>query len=107
MGGRALVGVEVEERRDGTVLITVVGELDVHTRLGLARALARHESSRVLLDLERIEFADSAGLNAVMGASSAAARAGGSVEIVAVSPAVRRLLSLTKAGVHLLRKNAS
>ena len=86
------------------MVITVTGELDVHTRLLLARSLARHEDRRVLLDLGAVDFADTAGLNAIIGAGTAAARAGGSVEIVAVSDVVRRLLKLTNAGGALLPK---
>jgi len=106
VGARTPVRVDVAERRDGAVLIRVTGELDVHTRLLLARSLARHEDRRVLLDLAGVEFADTSGLTSIIGAESAAARAGGSVEIVAVSDVVRRLLKLTSAGSALLRRSA-
>ena len=102
VGPRTPVRVDVAERRDGAVAITVSGELDVHTRLLLARALARHEDRRVLLDLRGVEFADSAGLTAVTTAASAAARAGGTVELVGTSDAIRRLLRLTRSGERLL-----
>ena len=102
MGARTPVRVDVAERRDGAVVITVAGELDVHTRLLLARSLAHNEDRRVLLDLSGVEFADTAGLAAITGAASAAARAGGSVEIAAVSTTVRRLLQLTRTGTRLL-----
>jgi anti-anti-sigma factor len=100
---RLPVNVDVKERRDGTVCIRVTGELDVATRLLLARSLSRHEAQRVLLDMAGVTFADSAGLTAVVGAESAAARAGGSVELVAASDVVRRLLKLTNARGSLLR----
>lgn len=95
--------VDVQDRADGSVLIRVIGELDVATRLLLARALTRHQTQRVLLDLAEVDFADTSGLTAVIGADSAATRVGGSVELVAVSPVVRRLLRLTSAGGSLLR----
>lgn len=99
--------VRVDEHQGGSVVITVEGELDVHTRLHLARALGRHEHRQVHLDLSGVTFADSAALAAILSANRAATRAGGSVEVVAVSPTVRRLLRLINGGGPMLKRLAS
>jgi anti-anti-sigma factor len=103
----AAATVQVDEQGDGSVAISVAGELDANTRLLLARALGRHERRHVVLDLAAVTFADSAGLNAIIAAHSAATREGGTLEIVAVSSNVRRLLRLTNAGGALLKRIAS
>lgn len=49
-------------RSDGTLLLTAVGEIDMTNTDVLAEALDA-EQGPVLLDLTRVEYLDSAGLN--------------------------------------------
>ena len=86
---------EVERGAPGEVTVRVVGELDLVTAPILRDELGRHEDSgtRVVLDLSRLEFVDSTGLVLLM----ETAGDGGNIAVRRdVSPAVRRLLDVTR-----------
>ncbi|GGW60520.1 anti-anti-sigma factor [Streptomyces lucensis JCM 4490] len=51
-----------QRRRDGTVLLTVAGEIDLSNSAELARTLDRF-SGGVVIDLTAVDYLDSAGLN--------------------------------------------
>ena len=77
------------------VTVRVVGELDLVTAPLLRDEIGRHQDSgsRVILDLSRLEFLDSTGLVLLM----ETAGNGGSIALRRdVSPAVRRLLDVTR-----------
>jgi anti-anti-sigma factor len=82
-------------------LIEVAGELDRSTVAILESHLARAELSsrgRVLVDLGRVAFLDSAGLRALLRAAD-----GDGIRVLAPSRAVMRILELTGTGDHLPR----
>jgi anti-sigma B factor antagonist len=97
-----------EEQRDGMLVLSVSGELDLATAPDLCMRLTRLRMARrpvVVIDLTDLRFCDSTGLRALLGEAREARIAGGRLSVI-VPPgsAVRRLLDLTGAdevlGVH-------
>ncbi|MGA9858660.1 MAG: STAS domain-containing protein [Solirubrobacteraceae bacterium] len=84
-------------RHEDEALVMLRGELDLSTAPALAHQLACREvtqASTVLIDLERLQFADLAGLDPLV-AFALPERPGLRVSFTPGSPAVRRLLSIT------------
>jgi anti-anti-sigma factor len=84
---------------DGTV-VSVSGDVDICTASPLEDVLLRtmHERGpRLLLDLSGVSFMDCAGLRAIMTTRRRAELRGGSVRLIAVSAAVRRIVDLAGA----------
>jgi anti-anti-sigma factor len=83
-------------RDDATATITVTGEIDLETSGALHDALTRvYECPAVHLDLSAVEYMDSTGLRTVLVAKGEVERAGGSLDIVAASSIVSRLIEIT------------
>jgi anti-anti-sigma factor len=87
------------EREGEIAVVRAAGELDLATAPQLVRAISKacdgRPPPRVLVDLEAIEFCDSAGLRALMGAAhEVEVRAGRLVVAVAPGGAVDRLLEI-------------
>ena len=81
---------------DGTVVV-VSGEVDVCTEVSLQQALLRimrEHGARLLLDVSGVSFMDCAGLRALLMTRRLAAMRGGSVCLIAESPAVHRIIDL-------------
>jgi len=53
-------------------------------------------STRIVLDLSRVEFADSSGLSTVLACVNGARRRGGEVALLSPMPRVRALIELTR-----------
>jgi anti-sigma B factor antagonist len=80
-------------------VISVGGEVDMHTAAGLEQALqhAMQTSACLVVDLTQVTFIDSSGLGVLIGARRRATAAGGSLSLVRPPAIVRKLL----AGTHL------
>ena len=95
-----LLRIEQREER-GVSVIEAHGELDLSTAPELAARLdaaRRHGvAPRVVVDLTDLEFCDSTGLRALLGAATEVRRAGGRLVVVPGAGAVLRLLSITGA----------
>lgn len=90
-------------RRPGYVLVAAAGEIDISTvpRLrGVLRTVTAG-GRRVIVDLDQVSFIDATGLGALAGAAGRAAAAGGSLNVTAATPHIRRLLAITGLD-HLL-----
>ena len=84
---------------DGTV-VSVSGDVDICTVTALEdvlRRTMRERSPRLLLDLSEVSFMDCAGLRAIVMIRRHAQLRGGSVRLIAVSAAVRRIVDLAGA----------
>ncbi|RAY14611.1 anti-anti-sigma factor [Actinomadura craniellae] len=82
----------------GHVVVTAIGELDLYTAPRLQTALAgllRTDVDRVVVDLSGVEFCDSTGMNVLLSAMKRIKERGGTFELVAPRPAVRRILQVT------------
>ncbi|WP_028808107.1 STAS domain-containing protein [Streptomyces canus] len=82
---------------DGITVLGLDGEIDHQSVGGLTHALARADAAvgqRVVIDLSRVTFMDSSGVNALIAAFQAAGAAGGWLRLVVVRGAVLRTLQL-------------
>ena len=85
----------------GATVLSVSGEIDLHTAPGLRAALepavqaAREQGTAVVVDLSAVSFLDSTGLGELVGAHKALAESGERLHVVAVGDRVPRLLGLT------------
>ncbi|GAA4060586.1 STAS domain-containing protein [Actinomadura miaoliensis] len=82
----------------GNAVVTATGELDLYTAPRLQAALAgllREPVDRIVVDLSGVEFCDSTGMNVLLAAMKRLKEQGGSLELAAPRPAVRRILQVT------------
>jgi len=91
--------IDLSSEQDGTVQIfRLTGSLDVATSPTLRAALleaAGHEGHSLIVDLTHLEFLDSTGLGALIGAHRRASEQKGSLRIVAPEGQILRLLRIT------------
>ncbi len=93
------LNIDVSTAKDGAVTIFALGgSLDIATsptlRAALMEAADRNEHE-IVVDLSDMEFLDSTGLGALIGAHKRAAEHGGSVRLVAHEGQILRLLRIT------------
>jgi anti-anti-sigma factor len=86
-----------DEQAELTVL-SVTGEIDMHTAGALREQVEGLGISggTLVLDLAGVGFVDSSGLGALLGIKKEQDRAGGRLMLSRVSPAVTRLIEITK-----------
>ena len=95
---RPAVDVEVQRLLTGVVLVQVRGSIDAATAPGMESELinttltGRNQPPCLLLDLSGVTFLDHAGLDALLHFQDRVAAASGTVELLAPSPSVVRLL---------------
>jgi anti-sigma B factor antagonist len=93
------LSIDVKSARDGLVqLFSLAGSLDIATSPTLRAALmeaADRANHEIIVDLATLEFLDSTGLGALIGAQKRAAEHGGSVRLVAQEGQILRLLRIT------------
>ncbi|MFF5447609.1 STAS domain-containing protein [Streptomyces sp. NPDC012888] len=90
--------IEVLVRDSGTAVLTVGGELDVDTATSLHHHMANqflHGRRHVVLDLSRLDFMDSSGLNVLIKAGREARATSAHLHLAAPTPAVRSLFEIT------------
>ncbi|MCY1144223.1 STAS domain-containing protein [Actinoplanes sp. Pm04-4] len=84
---------------DGSVHLSVVGEIDIATvedfEEALARAIAIDGAPRVVVDFSEVTFCDSSGLAALDRCCEQASHRGLQLRLVRPQRGVRRLLELT------------
>lgn len=85
-------------RPGATVLLEVIGELDVATAPVLTTTVRDAGCPLVVLDLRRLQFMDAAGVHAILDAGDRARRDGRRLVVVPASPRVHAILELTGAG---------
>jgi len=87
----------VEERRDGVLVLALAGRLGAASAASVAAAVARavgHGHPRLVIDLEGVDYASSAGLHALTTAVEACARADGALALCGLADPVRIALDL-------------
>jgi anti-sigma B factor antagonist len=91
--------IDVSTARNGHVqLFALSGSLDIATSPSLRAALleaAEHGHHDIVVDLSRLEFVDSTGLGALIGAHKRATEKSGSIRLVAIEGQILRLLRIT------------
>jgi anti-anti-sigma factor len=96
--------VRVIDNPDGTVVVTVRGNLDVDSAGGLLSALDSaldRPVPRIVVDLSGLEFCDSTGLSAFVVGQNRVVNAGGWLRLAAPSEWVGRLLHTVGLAKHL------
>jgi anti-sigma B factor antagonist len=89
------------ERRDAedVAVVAVRGELDLEgapdLRLALIEAIDENPGRRVVVDLEAVDFLDSAGLGVLVGGLKRARSNDGDLALVATGRSVLKVLELT------------
>jgi anti-anti-sigma factor len=84
------------QRDDASATITVTGEIDLETSGALHDALiGAYQCREVHLDLSGVDYMDSTGLRTVLVAKDEIERAGGSLDVIAASSIVSRLIEIT------------
>ena len=80
-------------------LVTLAGSIEGNEgqslRLGLSERIEAGRT-RMLLDMESVDFIDSTGLSALIGALKATRRTGGNIGLLNPAPTVRSVLELTR-----------
>ncbi|UXX98092.1 STAS domain-containing protein (plasmid) [Streptomyces sp. AD2-2] len=86
----------VTTESDGIRVISVEGEIDHHNGPVLQQALqaSADRGPRVVLDMQRVQFMDSSGINLLLAAHHGLTQAGGWLRLVAPSAAVLRPIRL-------------
>lgn len=103
MGERdpAILTIEVDEPSDGLFVVTLAGELDIASaaeppeRIG---ALRSNGPFRVVVDLTRLAFVDSSGLNGIVEAARAVEANGGWIVFAGASPHVAHVFAIVRLG---------
>jgi anti-sigma B factor antagonist len=85
------------KREDGATVIVLRGDLDLSTAPDLREALVEviDEGARIVIDMEAIDFLDSAGLGILVGGLKRARTNGGELELVCSSHAVLKPIEIT------------
>ncbi|UWP78448.1 STAS domain-containing protein [Dactylosporangium fulvum] len=88
--------VAVSNRKDGTVLVTVSGTIDIDTAPALRSAmegLLDDGRNRIVVDLSGVDFCDSVGLGTFAYSHNHCVEHGGFLRLAAPSPFLARLLA--------------
>jgi anti-sigma B factor antagonist len=85
------------KREDGATVLVLRGDLDLSTAPDLREALVEviDEGARIVIDMEAIDFLDSAGLGILVGGLKRARTNGGELELVCSSHAVLKPIEIT------------
>ncbi len=93
------LSIDVTSANDGAIqLFALSGTLDIATSPTLRAALmeaAERDNHEIIVDLTQLEFLDSTGLGALIGAHKRAAEHDGGVRLVAHEGQILRLLRIT------------
>ena len=85
------------EREEPATLVVLRGDLDLLTAPELRECLVKviDEDARIVVDLEAVDFLDSAGLGILVGGLKRARTRGGELELVCTSGDVLKPLEIT------------
>lgn len=85
-------------QQENHVVVAPIGEIDLHTAPQLQTELSdqlRAGADRLIVDLTGVDFCDSTGVNVLLAALRKAQEQGGSLCLVGLQPAVRKVLGIT------------
>ncbi|GIH73349.1 anti-sigma-B factor antagonist [Sphaerimonospora thailandensis] len=94
-----LVELKVATRSQaGQAVMAIYGEIDLYTAPRLQAEFTRVLETgpdRVVIDMSGVEFCDSTGMNVLLSALKRLRERGGTLEVAAPRPAVRKILQVT------------
>jgi anti-anti-sigma factor len=94
--------VSTQTTSPGVLTVSVVGELDMSTSARVEEAISSAASAeRVIVDLTKCTFLDSAGVRLLLQTHRKLTPAGARVELVASDPNIRRVLEITSVNTVL------
>lgn len=84
--------------REASTVITLAGDIDLQTAPQLREQLASlpSEARIVVVDLGAVEFLDSSGVGALVGAAAAMRAAGGSLRLACPPPRVQKVFRISR-----------
>lgn len=100
-GRVSAVELNISSRSQGDhAVVIAAGEIDLYTAPRLHSELAAviansAPASRIVVDMSRVEFCDSTGMNVLLSCLRQARDRGGELELAAPRPAVRKILQVT------------
>jgi anti-sigma B factor antagonist len=85
------------EHHPACVLLILRGELELSTAAQLREAFVQvgQANRHIIVDLQRVQFIDSAGLGILVGGLKRARSSGGDLELICTSPDLLRTLKMT------------
>jgi anti-anti-sigma factor len=86
-----------EQERDGALVLALAGQVDSAAAPALAGRLeeaVNAPASRIVLDLERLEYIGSAGFRALLVAAKHSSAAGGRIVVCGLSERMRQLFEI-------------
>jgi anti-sigma B factor antagonist len=91
------LSIDVSTRETSTV-ITLSGDIDIQTAPALREQLASLSPAVriVVVDLAAVEFLDSSGVGALVGAAAALEEAGGSLRLACPPPQVQKVFRISR-----------
>ncbi|MEV7246720.1 MULTISPECIES: STAS domain-containing protein [unclassified Streptomyces] len=93
-----ILDVTVRHTSDDTAVVTVSGDVDLHTAATLhthAVTLVAQGVPHLVLDLARVDFVDSTGLSTFIGLLHTTRQAGGSLRLADVPDRLARMVTMT------------
>jgi anti-sigma B factor antagonist len=87
-------------QRGACIVVALAGDIDMQTAPQLQERLVEfaNDDLTVVVDLNGVEFLDSSGLGALVGATNALQQAGGSLRLACPRPHVRKVLRISRIG---------
>jgi anti-sigma B factor antagonist len=85
-------------KRGGCTVVTLAGDIDIQTAPELRERLAELADGdlTLVLDLSAVDFLDSSGLGALVGAANALQQAGGSLRLACPRPHVQKVFRISR-----------
>lgn len=93
-----ILDVTVRHTSDRTAVVTVSGDVDLHTAATLRRhamAVVAQGVPHLVLDLAQVDFVDSTGLSTFIGLLHTTQQAGGSLRLADVPDRLTRMVTMT------------
>jgi anti-anti-sigma factor len=102
--GDGAISSTVVTGRDGSVIVTLRGELDIMSAPAVRErllSLLKPDASLLVIDMSAVRYADASGLAALMNTQRRAVLLGGALRLAALRPEVARVLAATGLSRHL------
>lgn len=87
------------ESRGGATVVSVAGDLDIHSAPSLRATLStllEDGQLQLVVDLEKVGFLDSSAIGALVGAHKRAEELGGSLQLVCTQPRTLKVFGISR-----------
>lgn len=93
------LGLDTHKHENGAVVLTVTGEVDLSTAPRLREAIVEaiaDGATRLVVDLDHVEFLDSTGLGVLVGGLKRARSHDGDLALVCTQPRILKVFEITR-----------